>query len=113
MPGSSVYYTVRYLRLKDDVDVNWMRLGMSLRDMLSGSVVEHGELRYPDGSPAEPGSLGSAAISSQEQALDVARAALENPSSVVRQRGFSEQTSIYFWRDGHAAELLSGPAPSE
>ena len=108
-PGNSVFYKVQYLRLNDEVDVSWMRLGMSLNDMPSGSVVAKGEVRYPDGSPPEPGSLGSPSISSREQAFDVASAALRNPNSVIRQLGFSELTPIYLWEDGQPAQRLSAP----
>lgn len=104
---SSLTYSVKYLRLQDDVDVDWMKNGMSIRDMPAGSVVEHGEVCSPDGSPAEPWSLGSVAISSPEAALEVARAALDNPNSEVRQRGFSEKTPIYYWQDGKSAQMLS------
>jgi hypothetical protein len=107
--SSQFVYTVRHVRLKDDVDVNWMRLGMSLKDMLTGSVIEHGEVHSPDGAPRDRLSIGSTAISSQVQALEVAKAALANPNSEIRQKGLRQDTPIYLWRDGKDAELLNGP----
>jgi hypothetical protein len=106
-PSNRFYFTVRYLRLKDNVDVNWMKLGMSLKDMLTGRVIEHGEVRAPDGGP-DRFSMGSPTISSQEEALGVAKAALANPDSEVREKGFPQDTPVYLWRDGQPAQLMTG-----
>jgi hypothetical protein len=108
-PSTSLYYRVQWVRLKSDVDVNWLTLGMSLKEMLDGSVVEHDEVLAPDGSPPEPFGMGSETISSQNQALNVARAALANPNSDIRRKGLPEDAPIYLWHDGKPAELLSGP----
>jgi hypothetical protein len=105
--NKSFYFCVAYLKLKADVDVNWMKLGISLKEMLDGSVIEHGNVRLPDGSPPDEFSQGAMTIPSQELALEVACAALANPNSEIRNKGFDKNTPIYLWQDGKDAVLLS------
>jgi hypothetical protein len=105
--GADPTFSLRYIKFRDDNDLEWWLNGFSLKDMPDGSVMDQGMVRPPDGSPPGECSIGYLASCSQKQALEVARAALANPASEIRCKGFSEHTPIYLWHGpGQRQELL-------
>ncbi len=75
-------------------------------------MVLSGEVLAPDGTPPAPEALGSRAIGSLDEALDVVRSALSNPGSVLSHNGFRADTPVYIWRLGkQASKAISSQEP--
>ncbi len=95
--GSKPIYTVRYVRFKHEVDIGMFKQGLALQMLKEqGCVEENGLICFPDGAPPREIDQGTPTIGSKADAIGVARAALANPNSEVRTKGFSEATPIYF-----------------
>jgi hypothetical protein len=99
-------YSVLYVRLANDVVLGKLLLGQTFLELGEGAVLERGSIPPPDGTPLEPFSVGHRAISSYQEAQQIAQAALANPQSVLSGKGFDASTPIYFWMPGQPAEPL-------
>ena len=104
--GQLGIFNVHYVRLKCEADKELLLSGRPLAKMGTGSVQEHGEIRPPDGSPADPDSMGHSAIVSLEEAKQVAVTALANQNSEIRVKGLHPLTPVYHWKHvGPAVKL--------
>jgi len=97
-------YTVSYIRTRAPQDLEIILSGKTFAALPDDVVVKEGPVPPPDGTPLGEFDLGHAVISSQEEAIEVARAALINPKSAPRLSSFSETTPIYFWMPNQKAE---------
>jgi hypothetical protein len=91
-------FNVYYARLKSEADKALLLSGRALVKMGPGSVLEHGKIRPPDGSPPDPDSMGHPAISSLKEAKEVAVTALANQNSEVRIKGLAPLTPVFHWK---------------
>jgi hypothetical protein len=104
---ASGLFRVQYVRLKSDADKQLLLSGRPLAGMGQSSVLEHGEIRPPDGSPPDPGSVGQSTISSLQEAKQVAVTALANHNSEVRVKGLHPSTAVYHWKHAAPADRLA------
>jgi len=100
-------FNVHYARLKSEADKELLLSGRPLAKMAPGSVLEHGAIWPPDGSPADPESMGHPVIDSLEEAKQVAVMALANQNSVIRVRGLHPMTPVYHWKHASPAVKLA------
>jgi len=96
-------YSIHYVRVCGTKKFGQLLRGRTFGELGKEAIIDWGTIPPPDGTPTE--AIGWPAITSFDDALEIAKAARANPESVVRVLGFSEQTPIYFVMAGQPAEL--------
>jgi hypothetical protein len=111
--STPAYFDIHFIRLNSQEAADQLLSGTALSDLPASAVVVSGEVRAPDGTAPEPGSLGSPAIKSLDDGLTVVAHALANPSSVLAQNGFRSDTPVYILHRGRRAVKAISPTEGE
>jgi hypothetical protein len=100
-------YMVTFVRTRDDGSLKTLLKGKTFADLEAGAILEHGTIHPPDGTLLDGSALGHPAITSYEEALQIAKAALTNPNSEIFEKRFEPDTQIYFAMKGQPYERLN------
>ena len=104
--GKEGQYSLTYVRLSSSEDRDRLLSGTMLPQLPKGSVIEHGEIYAPLGAAPDALALGYPAPGSLQQAIELAKAALQNRESEIRQKGFLPDTPVYVMKRGRRPERL-------
>lgn len=107
-------FSVNAMRFFDPSDFAQALTGLVIGQMREGIEQRYASVRIlaPDGRPAEQFSDGYLTIDNLDEAVAVARRALTNSASDIRQHGFKSDTPIYDWQPGEPAKLRPSPSKS-
>ena len=81
-------FQIHYVRLADQASLNHLLQKNPIKDLPSDKVKEFSEIEF------KQDSFGSLSIDTEDEAIEIAKANLSDPSSNVRKAGFDESTIL-------------------